>query len=65
MSAFIEVVSNLVTMLVGGTIDGVAVTGVIPQFVNVIVSNPLILMFAVLPLCGLGVGMLRRLLKVN
>lgn len=69
MANFIEVIGNLITMLVGGTIgsgsDAITVTGAIPQFINVITSNPLILMFAVLPLVGLGVGFIKRLLKVN
>ena len=35
------------------------------QVVAVITGNPLLLLFAVLPLVGLGIGLVRRLLNVQ
>ena len=35
------------------------------QVVEVITDNPLLLLFAVLPLVGLGIGLVRRLLNVQ
>lgn len=55
MSSLITAITAIVTALCGW----------IGQFVTVITSNDLILLFAVLPLCGLGVGMLKRLLRVD
>ena len=37
----------------------------VTQVVNTITSNPLILMFALLGLVGLGIGLVKRLLFVN
>ena len=37
----------------------------VTQVVNTITSNPLILLFALLGLVGLGIGLVKRLLFVN
>lgn len=55
MSTLITAITTIVT----------AACGWVGQFVTVITSNDLLLMFAVMPLVGLGVGMLKRLLKVD
>lgn len=47
---------------------GSLVTGAVSwvgSFIGVITSNPLLLIFAILSLVGLGVGILRRLFSVN
>lgn len=47
---------------------GSLVTGAVSwigSFVGVITSNPLLMIFAILSLVGLGVGLLKRLFSVN
>lgn len=39
--------------------------GWVSDVVTVITSNPLLLLFAILPLVGLGVGLVRRILAIN
>ena len=39
--------------------------GWISNVVSTVTSNPLILMFVILPLVGLGVGLFRRLINVQ
>lgn len=57
MSALITSVTSIVT----------AAAGWVTSFVGVITAsgNEILLLFAVLPVVGLGVGLLRRLLSVN
>lgn len=55
MSAIITSVGSVVTAAVGW----------VGQFVTVVEDNPIILLFTVLPLVGLGIGLLKRLLSVN
>ena len=43
-----------------------AIVGWVGDFAEMIVSDPLLLMLVVaVPLCGIGVGMLRRLINTN
>lgn len=53
--------SQLVTDV--GTIVSGAITW-ITQYVGAITSNPLILMFVIIAFVGLGVGLIRRLIRL-
>lgn len=55
MESIISTVSAVVT----------AAAGWVGTFVDTVTAEPLLLMFAVIPVVGLGVGLLRRLLSVN
>lgn len=37
----------------------------VTQVVGLVTSNPLLLMFVILPLVGLGIGLFRRLINVQ
>lgn len=79
MQAIMDVISILVTFLVNGNATSTAVTvgttvtasvpantvGWIPQFISCITSNSLLLVFVVLPLVGLGVGFIGRLIHTR
>lgn len=52
-----DILSN-VTLLVSEAIDWVT------AFVNVITAQPLLLMFAVTAFVGLGVGLIKRLIRL-
>mgnify|MGYP003297454706 CR=1 FL=1 len=55
-----------VATLVGNAGDIVtAALGWVSSTVSTVVSNPLILLFVVLPLVGLGIGLFRRLINVQ
>lgn len=65
MQAIIDAVTSWVYTPAGsGTAAGGMVTYV-GQWVDTIVSSPLLLAFAVIPLVGFGVGLLRRLININ
>lgn len=34
------------------------------DFIGVVASQPLLLIFVIVPLCGLGVGLLKRLIRL-
>jgi len=58
------------TVTMSGIIDAVssaftAAIGWVGDVASTIAGNPLLLLFCVLPLVGLGVGLFRRLLNVN
>ena len=55
MEAIITSVTSIVT----------AAAGWVGTFVDTVTAEPLLLMFAIIPVVGLGVGLLRRLLSVN
>ena len=55
MSTIISNITSVFTAAVGWVAD----------VVEVITANPLLLIFAIVPLVGLGVGLTRRLLNVN
>ncbi len=61
MQATTTTVSGLVTEV--GTIVTGAV-GWIGDYVGAITSNPLILMFVIVAFVGLGVGLIRRLIRL-
>lgn len=42
-----------------------AALGWVTQVVDVITSEPMLLMFAILPLVSLGISLVRRLLRIN
>lgn len=55
-----------VATLVGNAGDIVtAALGWVGSTVSTVTSNPLILLFVILPLVGLGVGLFRRLINVQ
>ena len=65
MSAIIDAVTAWVYTPAGnGTAAGGMVTYV-GDWVTAITSSPLLLAFAVVPLVGFGVGLLRRLININ
>lgn len=53
-----EAILNVVTQLVTASI------GWIGQFTNCIVANPLLLMFVVTAFVGLGVGLIKRIIRL-
>lgn len=55
MSTILTNVGSIVTASVGW----------VGQFVDMITGNDLLLMFALVPIVGLGVGLLKRLFSVN
>ena len=55
-------VSSIITAA-GGIVTAAA--GWVADWAGQIVETPLLLAFAVIPVVGLGVGLLRRLLSVN
>lgn len=55
MSTILTNVGSIVTAAVGW----------VGQFVDMITGNDLLLMFALVPIVGLGVGLLKRLFSVN
>lgn len=58
--------SVTVSSLVGNAGDIViAALGWVSSTVTTVVSNPLILLFVILPLVGLGIGLFRRLINVQ
>lgn len=69
MGNLFSMLSNLITYLVGGTIgtgqSAVTVEGWIPQFVDVIVDNDLLLFFVGLSLVGIAVGFITRLIHAR
>lgn len=54
MSGIITDVTAIVTASVGW----------VGQFLTVITENPLLLMFVIVPFVGLGIGLLKRLIKL-
>lgn len=42
-----------------------AAVGWIGQFVTMITDNPIVLVFCLIPMVGLGIGLLSRLFRVN
>ena len=54
MSEVLTSVSSVVTAAIGW----------IGDFVDVIASTPLLLLFVTIPLVGLGIGLLRRLISI-
>ena len=42
-----------------------AVSGMVGDVAETIVANPILLMFALIPVVGLGVGLFKRLINVN
>lgn len=58
--------SVTVSSLVGNAGDIVtAALGWVSSTVTTVVGNPLILLFVILPLVGLGIGLFRRLINVQ
>lgn len=55
MADIISAVSSIVTASISW----------VTSFVNLITSTPLLLLYAIIPLVGLGVGLLKRLFSVN
>lgn len=55
MASIISSVTSVVTAAVGW----------VGQFVDMITGNDLLLLFAIVPIVGLGVGLLKRLFSVN
>lgn len=55
-----------ITSLVGNVTDVfTAAIGWVGKVAETIAGNPILLLFCVLPLVGLGVGLFKRLLSVN
>lgn len=70
MNDILSAVSTVITYLVGGTIGSgstaTTVTGWVPTIINLITAQPVLMLFCVaLPLVGLGIGILKRLLNVR
>lgn len=57
--------SNISTMLTAVTDIVEEAVGWVGQWGGKVVETPILLMFAVVPLAGFGIGALRRLLSVN
>lgn len=55
-------VTNFITIL---TEIFTAVLGYVSDVADVIMGEPLLLVFAAVPLVGIGVGMFKRLINVN
>lgn len=60
----------IVLFLFGGTYtpdagDPVVFSGILSSVYDVVVAQPLILLFVLIPLVGIGVGMFKRLINVN
>lgn len=54
-----------IATILGNVTDMVtAAVGWIGSFINAITSNPLLLMFVLVAMVGLGVGLLRRLIRL-
>ena len=58
------------TVTMSGILDAVssafnAAIGWVGSVANTIANNPILLLFCVLPLVGLGIGIFRRLINVN
>lgn len=64
---------NLITAITSLVYTAPATTGGVPggavgwvtQFVGLIMDTPLLLMFALIPVVGFGIGALRRLISIN
>lgn len=66
MGDIITALSNMIytaPATTGGAPGGFV--GFVGQWVGAITSNPLVLAFALIPLIGLGIGLLRRLFSIN
>lgn len=62
MAAILESIGLIFTSAIGWVGD---VAGVITSSTQGVLDNPILLLFAVVPLVGLGVGMFKRLINVN
>lgn len=62
MAAILESIGLIFTSAIGWVGD---VAGVITSATEGVLDNPILLLFAVVPLVGLGVGMFKRLINVN
>lgn len=62
MAAILESIGLIFTSAIGWVGD---VAGVITSATEGVLDNPILLLFAVIPLVGLGVGMFKRLINVN
>ena len=62
MAAILESIGLIFTSAIGWVGD---VAGVIAGATDGVLDNPILLLFAVIPLVGLGVGMFKRLINVN
>ena len=65
----LDALHQFVIFVLGGTFgegaSAVTYTGLVPQVATYITSHPLVLLFVLIPLVGLGVGMFKRLINVN
>lgn len=62
--------TEVVTVTIGSLLSSVGdiftnAIGWVGEVASTITSNPILLLFCVLPLVGLGVGLFRRLINVN
>lgn len=57
--------TTIATVLTG--VGNIVTSGIewIGDYASAIVGNPLLLLFASLPLVGLGIGLIKRLIRVN
>ena len=62
MAAILENIGLIFTSAIGWVGD---VASVITSATEGVLDNPILLLFAVIPLVGLGVGMFKRLINVN
>lgn len=62
MAEILSNVGKIFTAAIGWAGD---VAGVITSSTDGVLDNPILLLFAVVPLCGLGIGMFKRLISVN
>ena len=62
MAAILESIGLIFTSAIGWVGD---VAAVITSATEGVLDNPILLLFAVIPLVGLGIGMFKRLINVN
>jgi len=57
--------TTIATVLTG--VGNIVTSGIewVGDYASAIVGNPLLLLFASLPLVGLGIGLIKRLVRVN
>lgn len=57
--------TTIATVLTG--VGNIVTSGIewVGDYASAIVGNPLLLLFASLPLVGLGIGLIKRLIRVN